>query len=126
MAISPSIHFDRQLFHPVNVGENIPGTESFVPDLTKSRLSILGNLKFTTHTPIGAFVLTGGYGQSFFKLSKETGAESYRTSQIRKLDFVYMAFFARRFYFMFGPRYYREKSNEFVVAARIGFFWGKI
>ena len=92
-SLSPTIHFDRQLFHPVGVTE-----EDDVPDLTKSRLSILGNLKLTTHTPIGAFVLTGGYGQSFLKLSKDTGTESYRSTQIRRLDFVYLGFFARRFY----------------------------
>ena len=47
-------------------------------------------------------------------------------AMIRRIDFAYVAFFSKRFFFLMGPRYYREQYETFVFAMRLGYFWGDI
>lgn len=122
--LTPSVHFDNITYQtghpdPVRSGESMP-------DINVKRLIGMGNLKFSTHTPIGAFVLTGGFGGAVSKLDDGRGLNTIKTTEIRRLDLAYVGFFAKRFFFLAGPRYYKEQYESFVFAFRVGIFWGRV
>jgi len=122
--IAPSIHFDKNRFTTDETFINEQGIVEKHPDIMLKRLSSFANLKLTTHTPIGAFVLTGGFGGTFYDLSDGRGLDTLKTREIRKLDLAYVGFFSDRFFVLVGPRYYKEAFEQFIFAFRIGFFWG--
>ncbi|MDD0853423.1 hypothetical protein HBN50_09955 [Halobacteriovorax sp. GB3] len=122
LKLSPSIHLDRHTFSTLSTRED--GTR--YPDIKLRRLSVLGNLKLSTHTPIGAFVLTGGFGGAAKKMTSPGVLDTIRTTEVRKIDFAWIGFLSRRFYVLIGPRYYREQFEQYTFAFRLGYFWGRI
>ena len=123
--ISPSIHADRFTYEAKQKTYDEDGVETTPGDIKIRRLKLFANAKLNTHTPIGAFVLTYGYGRAAFRLSDTEGLDTYRTVEIKKVDFSWVAFFAKRFFVMMGPRYYEESYESYVFAFRIGYMWGK-
>lgn len=125
LSLDPSIHYDRQSFTSNETFINDSGEKENYPDLRQSRLGILGNIKLTTHTPIGAFTLSGGFGEALTKISGG-GNETLKTVQMRKIDFTYSFFVSERVFILVGPRYYKENHDEFLMALRVGYYWGKL
>lgn len=125
LSLDPSIHYDRQSFTTQETFLNAEGQRQRYPDLRQSRLSILGNLKLTTHTPIGTFTLSTGFGEGVTRISG-SGDTTMTTVQIRKIDFTYSFFVSERFFVLMGPRYYKENHDEFLMAIRLGYFWGDL
>ncbi|MGB0455117.1 MAG: hypothetical protein ACPGJV_15515 [Bacteriovoracaceae bacterium] len=117
--LRPSIHFDRFTYTPINESDRMDN-----PDVKIRRLSVFANLKATAHTPIGAFVLKGGYGRTGHRATDTDGLDTYRTREIRKLDLSWVMFASKHIFFMIGPRYYKEQYESYVFAFRIGYFWG--
>lgn len=126
LRITPAIHYDKTTFGTLASCENADGILERCPDLRIKRLSMMGNLKLTTHTPIGAFVLTGGYGRALKNTTSLWGMDQTRTTEIRKIDFAWIGFISKRFYILMGPRYYKEEFEQYVFAIRIGYMWGRI
>ncbi|MEE3080048.1 MAG: hypothetical protein VX341_11975 [Bdellovibrionota bacterium] len=124
--IRPSIHFER---HPLGTLatrlNTTTGEQEQIPDFTFRRLSSFANLKLTFHTPIGAFAATAGYGGALRDFDRPSDRDIL-TTEIRKIDFVYYAFFSKRFFILMGPRYYKEEFEQVTFALRFGYFWGKI
>ncbi len=126
LKLSPSIHFDKTEF---TTSESFINNDGFVekhPDIMLKRLSGFGNLKLSTHTPVGAFVLTAGFGGSFYKLSSSNGLETLKTREIRKLDLAYVGFLTKRIFILAGPRYYKDSFEQYIFAFRIGYFWSDV
>lgn len=122
--LTPSIHLDRQLYGTLHPHPDMPG--QVMPDVESTRLMGLGNLKITIHTPIGAFAMSGGFGGTVSKIDDGNGLNTTTTREVRKLDLAWYAFFAKRFFILMGPRYYKESYETYQFALRIGVFWGAI
>lgn len=125
LSLDPSIHYDRQSFTTQQTFINNEGDNQRYPDLRQSRLSLLGNLKLTTHTPIGTFTLSTGFGEALTRISGD-GDPTIKTVQMRKVDFTYSFFVSERFFVLLGPRYYKENHNELLMAIRLGYYWGDL
>ena len=121
--VSPSFHYEQ---HTIGTLENrvINGVTEQYPDLKLKRLAAFANLKFTFHTPFGAFQATAGFGGATQNIVGD-GKDKYSTTEIRKVDFVYYKFLTRRIFILFGPRYYRDQYEQVTVAFRLGWFWGR-
>ncbi|EQC43044.1 putative lipoprotein [Bacteriovorax sp. BSW11_IV] len=126
LRLTPSIHYDKTTFVTNELCPNESGVMVDCADIKLRRLSILGNLKLTTHTPIGAFVLTGGFGGALKNMTTLGGMDSTTTTEIRKIDFAWVAFISKRFYILMGPRYYKEQFEQYTFAIRLGYMWGRI
>lgn|GEM_PF-1608356 len=124
--ITPSIHYDRNSYGTLQTYQNEYGEIVTMPDIHISRLMAFSNLQFNTHTPFGSFVLAGGFGGSLYHLTDGAGLDTWRTREVRKADFVYVAFLSRRWFIHIGPRYIKDDNEQYVFAIRIGYFWGKI
>jgi hypothetical protein len=124
LSLDPSIHYDRQSFTTTQTFVNEKGDDERYSNIHQSRLSLLGNLKLTTHTPIGIFTLSGGFGEGLAKI--RGGMDTIKTVQMRKIDFTYGIFLTERIFLLIGPRYYKENHDEFLMALRIGYFWGEL
>lgn len=122
---SPSVHFDRFTYEAKEKTYAEDGFETTPGDIKIRRLKFFMNAKTNLHTPIGAFVLTGGYGRTVFRLTDTKGLDTYRTREIKKVDFSWIAFLSNRMFLMMGPRYYKEAYESYVFAIRIGYMWGK-
>ena len=124
--LRPSIHLEKHTLGTLATEFNTT-TKAYetLPDIKMKRLSSFANLKLTLHTPIGAFITTGGFGGALSQFDMP-GDSDIRSSEIRKVDFVYLAFLSKRFFFLFGPRYYKEQYEQVTFALRIGYFWGRI
>ncbi|MCK5073912.1 MAG: hypothetical protein KAQ98_10835 [Bacteriovoracaceae bacterium] len=125
LSISPSIHFDRTKLELNGNGEIRAEDRWRYPDVKIQRGSALGNLKLTIHTPIGAFAGAAGYGIAGY-YAKAPNLDTYKTSEIRKLDIVYIGFLSKRIFFLSGPRWYYDGNWQFFWAIRFGYFWGRI
>lgn len=125
LSLSPSLHFDRQSFFTDETFVNVMGESERYPRIKQSRLAALGTLKLSTHTPIGSFTLSGGFGEALTKI-RGKGLDTLRTVQMRKIDFAYSFFLTERVFIMIGPRYYQENHDEFLMALRVGYFWGAL
>jgi hypothetical protein len=123
--ISPSVHFDRFVYGPIEKTYDDNGNDTTPGDVKVRRLKMFGNLKANFHTPIGAFVATYGYGRAAYRQTDQEGLDTYRTREIKKIDFSWIGFFSRRFFVMMGPRYYEESYESYVFAFRIGYMFGK-
>ena len=104
---------------------NEAGQDVTPGDVKVRRLKTFANLKAYTHTPIGAFVATYGYGRAAFRQTDSDGLDTYRTREIKKIDFSWIGFFSKSYFVMMGPRYYEESYESFVFAFRIGYMFGK-
>lgn len=122
--LTPSIHFDRFTFQTGPNHSSIAGRET-LPDLKYKRLSTLGNIKVGSHTPMGQFVLTGGYGIGLFRLDDGEVIDTLRTGSVLKVDLAYIGFITKRFFVLTGPRYYKSDFEQYTFAFRIGYYWGK-
>ena len=124
--ITPSIHFDRTTFVTDELRTDPDtGEQSRFPDIKTQRFSTLANLKFITHTPIGAFALTGGAGIAGYYVRDGEALNSYRTNAIFKTEIVYVGFITKHLFLLFGPRVYYDKNRHLSIAFRIGYHWGK-
>ncbi|MDC1175311.1 hypothetical protein OAT67_07935 [Bacteriovoracaceae bacterium] len=124
LKISPSLHADDTTYQTAHTYINTSGALATLPDINVKRLMMLANLKLTTHTPIGAFALSGGFGGGVIKTKDGQALDSVTTREVRRIDLAYYTFFTDRFFLLMGPRYYREASESFVFAFRLGYFWG--
>jgi hypothetical protein len=124
--ITPSIHYDKTRYGTLAQRINSEGQAENYPDLLFQRLSIMGNLAGSWHTPIGAFVLKAGFGGAFYNLDDGQGFDTFRTREIRKLDLAWVTFLSKKFFVLMGPRYYVEQFEQYTFAFRIGYFWGRI
>lgn len=120
--LAPSIHLDKFTFQTGKLDEN----QKQMPDLDYKRLSGIANVKLSTQTPAGQFVLTAGFGAAVFKLKDGAAIDTMRTGEVTKLDLAYVVFPAKRFFILMGPRYYKSDFEQYTFALRIGYFWGKI
>lgn len=125
VSISPSIHLDRNRYGTLATRLNSQGEIEQYPDLVFQRLSLMGNLAASWHTPVGAFVLKGGFGGAFYNLDDGQGFDTFKTREIRKIDLAWVAFMSKRFFVLMGPRYYVEQFEQYTFALRIGYFWGR-
>lgn len=123
--LSPSIHYDQTTFSTDNTRTGLSGNSEGYPDIKYKRLSSFLNLKFANHTPIGQFVLTGGYGIAGYKVNDGEGLTSKRTQDIQKIDFAWVGFLSDKFFLLLGPRYYNDGTSQVVFAIRLGYFWGR-
>lgn len=124
LKISPSIHFDRFTFEQDQIVRDSLGNSITLPEIKIDRFSGMGNLKLTTHTPIGAFALSGGFGGTLFRQRDGLGLNTLRTGEISKVELVWVGFFSERFFVLMGPRYFKESYDSVVFAIRLGYFWG--
>lgn len=124
VSITPSIHLDRNRYGTLATRLNAKGEVEQYPDLVFQRLSLMGNLAASWHTPFGAFVLKGGFGGAFYNLDDGQGFDTFKTREIRKIDLAWIAFMSKRFFVLMGPRYYVEQFEQYTFAFRIGYFWG--
>jgi len=123
----PSIHFSNTDYQSGGTRTSTTtGQLEPLPEINIKRLSGLGNLKLTFHTPIGQFTFNGGFGGTVYKFREKGNYETIKTSEIRKLGMAYTGFFAKRFFAMIGPRYFNDGNEQYVFAARLGYFWGDI
>lgn len=122
--LSPSIHFEKHRLGTLAT-ELVDGEYQQKPDIKVRRLSSFANFKLLLHTPIGSFAATAGFGGALSKFDM-SGGSSHRTTEIRRVDFVYYKFFSRRFFLLMGPRYYKEQYEQVTFAFRLGYFWGRI
>jgi hypothetical protein len=125
ISIDPSIHYDRQLFRSDETFINAQGVEQNYQDIMIRRLSAFANGKLVTHTGIGQFALSAGYGVGASRYEGHYSLKTIRMVEMRKIDLAYIGFVTDRVFFMMGPRYYREKRDEYILAIRIGYFWGE-
>ena len=126
LRFSPSIHLDKTELITKERRLLPSGIYTDFPDITIRRLSAFINLKLSGHTPIGQFVATAGRGIAGFHARDGMGLDTRRTRGISKLELVYIAFFAKRFFFLTGPRYYNDGNDQLVWAVRLGIFWGSV
>jgi hypothetical protein len=125
--ITPSVSIDKQRFGTLETHfNNTTGRTEQLPDIDVHRFMGFANLKITAHTPIGAFAAAGGFGGTAYRITDGAGLDSIRTREVRKLDFVYIGFFAKRFFLLMGPRYYKAGYESYTFAFRLGYFWGKM
>jgi hypothetical protein len=125
--LTPSIHFDNQTY--VTGASFYSETDQAVlnyPAVNIRRFILLGNLKLTTHTPIGAFALSGGFGGTVYHMDNDLWINTTKTREIRRIDLTWYGFLSKHFFLLMGPRYYRAGYETFEFAFRIGYFWGKI
>lgn len=123
--LTPSIHFSNTDYQSGGTRISpLTGILETLPEINVKRLSGLGNLKLTFHTPIGQFSLNGGFGGTVYKLKERGYYETIKTSEIRKIDLAYTGFFTKRFFAMIGPRYFNDGNEQYVFSARLGYFWG--
>jgi len=125
--VSPSLHYDDQTYQTGKTyfNQDSGNFDVFRPVRVRRGI-LLGNLKFTTHTPIGAFSLSGGFGGTMYNFDDGAGLQTTKTREIRRLDLVWYGFFTKRFFILAGPRYYKAGYETFEFAFRIGYFWGRI
>lgn len=123
--LTPSIHLDRQTFGTLETFTNERGEEEQFPTIRNRRLSSFANAKANWHTPMGQFVLTSGFGGAVYK-RRSSRMNHISTTEIRKVDFVWLGFISDRVFVMLGPRYYVEQFEQFVFAFRIGMYWDEI
>jgi len=126
ISISPSIHLDDLDYQTGATYINGQGNLTTRPVVNYLRLSGLANLKMTTHTPIGAFALSLGFGGNVSRIKNHADIDTIQTREIRRIDLAWYAFLSKRFFILTGPRYYLDNSEQFVWAIRLGAFWGKI
>ncbi|OUR97110.1 hypothetical protein A9Q84_12330 [Halobacteriovorax marinus] len=124
MKISPSIHLDRLVFQTGHSMPDASGTYLRLPDLKYERLAGLANLRFTAFTPIGQFLITGGFGGAIYTLDDGQGLNTTKTREVRKLEFAYLGFLTKRIFILMGPRYYKSGFEQYTFAFRLGYFWG--
>tara|TARA_Y100000768_G_scaffold370540_1_gene336443 strand:- start:5405 stop:6019 length:615 start_codon:yes stop_codon:yes gene_type:complete len=125
--ITPSLHIDNQTYTTGATylsGET--GRMETYPSVNVKRFITLANLKFTTHTPIGAFALSGGFGGTVYHMDNGAWIDTTKTREIRRIDFVWYGFLSKRFFVLMGPRYYKAGYETYEFAFRIGYFWGRI
>lgn len=122
--INPSIHFDRFTYEAKEKTYAPDGYETTPGDIKIRRVPVFANAKANFHTPIGAFVFTYGYGRAIFRLTDTEGLDTYRTREVKKIDFSWVAFFSKRMFIMMGPRYYDEAYESYVFQVRLGLMWG--
>jgi hypothetical protein len=125
LSLDPSIHYDTQIYGTQTSKPNKAGKLEPLPDIEIRRLSTFANIKAVQHTPIGSFTFSGGFGLGFSRLKDTRFVDTLKIRGMGKLDLNYVAFITPRFFFMVGPRYYRDSRDEFVVAMRFGYFWGR-
>jgi hypothetical protein len=125
--VTPSVHYDDTDY------ETGASEYSFLtmrnekrPNINIKRGISMANAKFTTHTPIGAFALTGGFGGTVYKMSDGGALDTIKTREIKRIDLAWSAFLSKRFYVLAGPRYYKAGYESYIFAFRIGYFWGAI
>ena len=125
--ITPSLHLDTQTY---TTGATFydPETDSTTNHypIKIKRFITLANFKVTTHTPIGAFALSAGFGGTVYSMENGHALDTVKTREIRRLDLAYYAFLSKRFYVLMGPRYYRAGYETYEFAVRLGIFWGAI
>jgi hypothetical protein len=124
--LTPSIHYDRLSYQTGATFTNDAGVEEVYPDIRLKRGMVLADLKLTTHTPIGQFVLTGAFGGSIYTMEDGYGLDTTKTREMRKIDLAYITFLSKRVFFLIGPRYYKDENESYIFAMRIGYFWGPI
>lgn len=125
--LTPSIHFDNTTYQSGGTRPSpTTGLTELLPEINIKRFSGFGNLKLNFHTPIGQFSLTGGFGGTLYKLKEEGYYETIKTSEIRKIEFAYTGFLSKRFFVLIGPRYYNDGNEQYVMAVRLGYFWGSM
>lgn len=126
LRISPSLHYDDNTFATGATFIDTDGVEKTKPNINVRRGIILGNLKATLHSPIGAFALSGGFGGTVYRLNDGRGLDTIKTREIRRIDLAWYGFFTKRFFVLMGPRYYNAGYETYEFAFRIGYFWGRI
>lgn len=126
LGLTPSIHYDKERYQ-ARFSPSLSDSElRDLPEIQIRRLLTFANIKLTAHTPMGAFVLTGGWGLGLSERRDDGEYVHMNTREIGRIDFVWVGFFADRFYLMAGPRYYKEDYEQLVFAFRLGYFWGPI
>ncbi len=125
--LTPSLHIDNQTYKTGALYYD-NSEEAFVlyPNVNIKRFIMLGNLKLTTHTPIGAFALSGGFGGTIYHMNNDKWLRTTKTREIRRIDLTWYAFLSKRFFVLMGPRYYKAGYETYEFAFRIGYFWGSI
>jgi len=123
--MTPSFHYNDIDYESGGTIFNEAGNRVSLPNLNVKNLIGMGNAKLTLHTPIGAFALSLGFGGAISKLDNGSSLNTIQTREVRKIDLAWSAFFARRFFILAGPRYYKTDYEIFSFAFRLGFFWGK-
>lgn len=124
--ILPSIHFDNTTYQSGGSRRNhMTNIAEVLPELNIKRIFGFGNLRLNFHTPIGQFGITGGFGGTFYKLEEDGYYSTIKTSEIRKLEVTYTGFISERFFVLIGPRYFDDGNDHYILAARLGYFWGK-
>lgn len=126
MRILPSIHYDSTDFTTAQTYADAEGNQVSYPEIQYKRLMTFANLGFNFHTPIGGFILSGGYGIAAYHKTDNAGLDTYRTRDIRKADLAYIGFLSKRIFVYVGPRYLKESYEEFIFAFRLGWYWGKV
>lgn len=125
--ITPSLHYDDTDYETGELEFNVV-TNDFQKrrNINIKRGISMANAKFSLHTPLGAFTLTGGFGGTIYKMDDGGAINTIKTREIRRLDFTWTGFLSRRFFILVGPRYYKAGYESYVFAFRLGYFWGKI
>lgn len=125
--ITPSLHYDDTDYQSGFVSTN-PDTGQLerLPIINIKRGITMANAKVTTHTPIGAFALSAGFGGTIYTMTDGAGLDTVKTREIRRIDFVWSAFLSKRIFVLTGPRFLTAGYESYEFAFRIGYFWGKI
>lgn len=125
--ITPSLHYDDTDYQTGKTALNTEtGITETLPNINIKRGIAIANAKLTTHTPIGAFALSAGFGGTVYKMTDGKGLDTIKTREVRRIDLVWSAFLSRRVFVLTGPRYYHAGYESYIFAFRIGYFWGKI
>lgn len=125
--VTPSLHYDDTDYQTGKVSFNKEtGRLEKLPIINIKRGITIANAKVTTHTPIGAFALSAGFGGTIYTMSDGAGLDTVKTREIRRLDLVWSGFLSKRLFVLAGPRYYKAGYESYVFAFRIGYFWGRI
>ncbi len=124
--LSPSVHYDNQTYTTGATYIDGDGVTQLRPALNIKRFITLANLKWTTHTPIGAFALSAGFGGTVYRMDNDHEIYTTKTREIRRIDLAWYAFISKRFFVLMGPRYYRAGYETYEFAFRLGYFWGRI
>ena len=115
--ITPSIHADRNVYHPVALDTSLPNYKI-------SRFIGLGNLKLNIHFPIGNLVFAAGFGGTVYKQTSNQGLNTTKTREIKKFEIAWINFLSKRIFLLFGPRIFIDDYETRVFALRLGYFWG--
>lgn len=127
LRLTPSIHYDDNTYSTgATFFNTTTGQTEVLPNINVKRGIILGNLKATIHSPLGAFTLSGGFGGTMYRLNDGQGLDTLKTREIRRVDLAWYAFLSKHFFVLMGPRYYKAGYETYEFAFRIGYFWGKI